>query len=127
MKKRRGSGVTAIKFKDKAGGSPRVSRKDNNKLDNHEDSGLEKLVDNKSIATISKKKSDALRCMRVCYPGDEIALSTSKGTIVRQCVDDLSIQSRTGTGVMIQKLSDDDTVVMVDIIPAAKAEKIIDM
>lgn len=97
IKKRRGAGVTAIKFKEKVGGNRRISR----------------------IEGKSNYESDALRCMRVCYPGDEIALSTSKGAIVRQKVDDLSIQSRTATGVMIQKIAADDSIVMVDIVRAS--------
>lgn len=54
--------------------------------------------------------------MRVCFPGDEIALSTSKGTILRQSVNDLSIQSRYATGILIQKITPGDSVIMVDII-----------
>jgi DNA gyrase subunit A len=57
--------------------------------------------------------------MRVCREGDEIVLSTAKGTIIRQRVDDLSIQSRTATGVSIQRIDKDDEITMVDIIPAA--------
>ena len=56
--------------------------------------------------------------MRVCYLGDEIVISTAKGTILRQKVDDLSIQSRTATGVLLQKLTEGDKIVMVDIIRA---------
>ena len=78
---------------------------------------------------------DALRCMRICspgmygliytykyncihiqmyyimhilhnvYTGDQVVLSTQKGTIIRQNVDDLSIQSRTATGTILTHMS----------------------
>lgn len=55
--------------------------------------------------------------MRICKTSDDIVLSTSKGNIVRQRVSDLSIQGRTATGFVIQKLVKDDSIVMVDIVP----------
>lgn len=97
VKKRRGAGVTAIKFKEKAGGSPKYR-----------------------IDGDSRGRSDSLRCMRVCFPGDEIAVSTEKGAVVRQVVDEVSILSRSATGVVIQKLSGDDSVLTVDVIRGQK-------
>ena len=93
--RRGGKGVIAIKFKEKAGGGGKSSR-----------------VEGKL-----KGESDALRCMRVCGPGDEVVLSTVRGTIVRQGVDSVSVQSRSATGVRIQKISVDDSIVCVDILP----------
>lgn len=94
IQKRGGRGVTAIKFKEKAGGG-RVSKSDG----------------------VVRKGADALSCMRICRASDDIVISTSKGTVVRQRVADLSIQSRTASGFLIQKLAKDDTIVMVDIVP----------
>jgi DNA gyrase subunit A len=94
---RGGKGITAIKFKFKAGGGGRLSR----------------------LEGRDPAESDAVSCMRVCRPGDEMVLTTSKGTISRQRVDDLSIQSRTATGVLIQKIAKDDKIVNVDIVPPA--------
>jgi DNA gyrase subunit A len=90
IQKRGGKGVTAIKFKQKAGGS-RASNTDGD--------------------------ADALSCMRICREDDDVVMSTSKGNVVRQRVGDLSIQSRTATGFLIQKLAKDDSIVMVDVVP----------
>ena len=59
---------------------------------------------------------DALRCMRLCSPGDELVLSSSKGAVIRQRADNLSVQSRTATGVLIQKMSKEDRIVMIDVV-----------
>lgn len=92
VQKKGGKGVTAIKFKDKAGGGGKIARKE----------GI--------------SDGDAVSCMRVCRSGDEVVLSTSKGTVIRQSVDDLSVQSRLATGVLIQKIAKDDKITMVDIV-----------
>ena len=93
VQKKGGKGVTAIKFKEKAGGGGKVARKE----------GI--------------SDADAVSCMRVCRQGDEVVLSTSKGTVIRQSVDDLSVQSRLATGVLIQKIAKDDKITMVDVVP----------
>ena len=98
VQKRGGKGLTAIKFKAKAGGG-RVSRAGGGEV------------------TI-RGDADALSCMRICRASDDIVVSTSKGNVVRQRVADLSVQSRTATGFLIQKLAKDDSVVMVDIVPS---------
>lgn len=87
--------MLTIKFKLKAGGGG---------------SALRKLGKDQSFA-------DSLSCMRVCSDDDEVVLSTRKGTIIRQRVADLSVQSRAATGVLIQKLQEGDAIVMVDIFP----------
>jgi DNA gyrase subunit A len=92
--KRGGKGVTIIKFKTKAGGGNKALR----------ESGLQ-------------GDGDALSCMRICSPGDEVVISTSKGTVMRQRIDDISIQSRSATGVLLQSIAKDDAIVTVDIVP----------
>lgn len=94
LQRRGGKGMTVIKFKAKAGGG-RTS----------------KVVENGD-------GPDALSCMRICTESDEIVISTGKGTVVRQRVSDLPIQSRAATGVLIQKLDENDRVVMVDVVPS---------
>jgi len=44
-------------------------------------------------------------------------ISTSKGTVMRQRIDDISIQSRSATGVLLQSIAKDDAIVTVDIVP----------
>ena len=49
----------------------------------------------------------------MCDENDEVVLSTSKGTIIRQKVKDITIQSRAATGVLIQSIQKDDSIIMV--------------
>lgn len=93
--KRGGRGVFAIKFKEKAGGG-----------------GSKARAAGKANADV-----DALRCLRFCSSGDEVVLSTSRGTILRQRVDDVSVQARSATGVLVQKLARDDSIVDISIVP----------
>ena len=92
--KRGGRGVFAIKFKEKVGGGGKKAR----------------------AAGKSRKESDALRCFRFCAAGDEVVLSTSKGTILRQSVDDVSVQARSATGVLVQKLDKGDAIMDIAIV-----------
>jgi DNA gyrase subunit A len=113
--RRGGRGVYAIKFKEKAGGGRKAARKSKVVTDEEDGEGTK-------LATKSND-GDALRCFRFCSAGDEVVISTSKGTIVRQAADDISVQTRSATGVLIQKLSNDDAVVMADVIPQLKEEE----
>ena len=63
--------------------------------------------------------TDSLSSICVCFPGDEVVISTMKGTVTRQRVDDISVQSRTATGVLVQAvdLLGDDRVMSVDVLP----------
>ncbi len=102
--KRNGKGMTAIKFKTKAGGGGTDGR----------------------AAGKSSDDYDSLSCLRVCNTGDDIVISTEKGTVIRQRLDDLSVQSRRGTGVLIQKIEENDRIILVDIIPAAAVKNAVD-
>ena len=57
MQKKGGKGITAIRFKLKAGGGGKLARSEGK----------------------GKSEADAVSCMRVCRAGDEVVLSTSKG------------------------------------------------
>lgn len=120
--KRGGRGVYAIKFKEKAGGGRKGSQGAKGKAKAIAAAGDDDVQE----GAVSKRKGDAgdaLRCFRFCTSGDEVVISTSKGTIVRQTIDDISLQSRSATGVLIQKLRSDDAVVMADVIPQAREEE----
>jgi DNA gyrase subunit A len=97
IQKKGGKGVTALKFKEKAGGGGKLARLGGKSSD-----------------------ADAVSCMRVCRNGDEIVLSTAKGTVIRQSVDALSVQSRLATGVLIQRIAKDDKITMVDVVPSSQ-------
>ena len=98
--KRGGKGSIIIKFKSKVGGGGMQLRKATTATGN--------ILNNKKGISIKTGTSggsdninsgDALSCMRLCAAGDEVVLSTKKGAIIRQSVDNLSIQSRTATGM----------------------------
>ncbi len=65
---------------------------------------------------------DSLACMRACAEGYEVVLSTQKGTIVRQRVADIALQSRTATGVRVQRLDDGNHILSVAVLPAEVEE-----
>ncbi|BAZ05677.1 DNA topoisomerase (ATP-hydrolyzing) subunit A [Calothrix sp. NIES-3974] len=48
---------------------------------------------------------------------DEIMMVTSRGIIIRQAVNAISIQSRSATGVRVQRLDEDDAITGVAIVP----------
>jgi DNA gyrase subunit A len=72
------------------------------------------------IATKFKQNEpdDAIRALRVCQEDDEVVISTTKGTVIRQRVANIPEQSRTARGVLLQDLDEGDRVAMVDIVPA---------
>ena len=53
---------------------------------------------------------DQLISMCCCKSDQEVLLSTKKGTILRQKIESIAIQSRLGMGVIVQKLIADDFV-----------------
>jgi DNA gyrase subunit A len=52
----------------------------------------------------------------------ELLLSTAKGTIVRQRLSAISEQNRATTGVLLQRLDDDDCVASVALVPAGEGD-----
>ena len=52
----------------------------------------------------STVSTDAVSNVRVCHAEDEVVISTSKGTVTRQRVDAISVQSRHATGVLLQSI-----------------------
>jgi len=125
ISRRGGMGVIAIKFKKKAGGGLVEYRRLNTLVSDpsSEDDGEGALAKPKSSKgggrggkARAAQEFDSLRCMRVCRGDDEVVFSTTKGTVIRQRVADISIQSRAATGVLLQKLDVNDEVMTVDII-----------
>lgn len=60
---------------------------------------------------------DALISSRCCKKDEEVLLSTKEGKILRQKAIEIAIQSRFGKGVKVQKLSVDDAVSKITILP----------
>ena len=113
-------GVRAIKFKKH---NKRAHKAIEEVTLEPEDTDLEE-EDAEDESGKPSDRFDSLSCMRVCRAHDQVVLSTSRGTVIRQNVSDISIQSRTATGVRLQKLDEDDAIIMVDIVPMSNVPEI---
>ncbi len=65
------------------------------------------------IGTKFKTAKSRLACLSVVADGDQIVIATANGIVVRQQVNDISVQGRMATGVRLQQLAEDDEVVSV--------------
>ncbi|HMX47543.1 MAG TPA: DNA gyrase C-terminal beta-propeller domain-containing protein, partial [Candidatus Obscuribacter sp.] len=65
------------------------------------------------IGTKFKNAQSRLASLRVVKPGEEMMIATANGVVVRQNIDDISTQGRMATGVRLQQLGEDDSVVSV--------------
>ena len=61
--------------------------------------------------------NDQMVCLRAVKNTDEILVITAKGIMVRQKASEISSQSRTATGVLVQKLDTGDHISSVSIVP----------
>ena len=115
--KRGGKGVIIMKFKkskDSSTSSQSLSSSQSLTTENSSSSS-----ESNSSASSSSSGSDAISSIRMCNEEDELVLSTNKGTVIRQRVKDISVQSRTATGVLLQKLPKYDFITMADVMPPA--------
>nr|MDJ0650639.1 DNA gyrase subunit A [Xenococcaceae cyanobacterium MO_188.B19] len=64
-----------------------------------------------------KSKEDRLAAIHVVNPQDEFMIITNRGIIIRQVVDAVSLQSRSATGVRVQRLDNDDAIAAVALVP----------
>jgi DNA gyrase subunit A len=65
----------------------------------------------------SGNQEDTISCLRIVQKDDEILVITAKGIMVRQKVSMIPSQSRSATGVMVQRLDDGDSISSVSIVP----------
>ncbi|MBW4596318.1 MAG: DNA topoisomerase (ATP-hydrolyzing) subunit A [Brasilonema angustatum HA4187-MV1] len=75
----------------------------------------------------NRKIKDQLATLHIVNSDDETMMVTSRGIIIRQAVNAISVQSRSATGVRVQRLDEDDVITGVAIVPpdsgdAAEAE-----
>lgn len=63
--------------------------------------------------------NDSLVALLVVNEHEELMLVTNRGIIIRQRVNDISIQSRTAQGVCLQRLDNEDAIAAVAIVPKA--------
>ncbi|NER03997.1 MAG: DNA gyrase subunit A, partial [Okeania sp. SIO3C4] len=69
-----------------------------------------------------KRKQDKLASLRIVNETEELIMITTRGIIIRQAIDAISIQSRSATGVRVQKLDDADSIAEVALVPATEEE-----
>ncbi len=65
----------------------------------------------------SRKFQDQLAALHIVNEGDELMMVTSRGIIIRQAVNAISPQSRSATGVRVQRLDEDDAIAAVALVP----------
>jgi DNA gyrase subunit A len=71
-----------------------------------------------------KKKLDKVAALRVVNEAEELMIITMRGVIIRQAINAISIQSRSATGVRVQKLDDADAIAEIALVPATEEEEI---
>ncbi|MEM6839953.1 MAG: DNA gyrase C-terminal beta-propeller domain-containing protein, partial [Cyanobacteria bacterium P01_C01_bin.120] len=65
---------------------------------------------------------DSLVAVLVANEDEELMLVTNRGIIIRQRVNDISIQSRSAQGVRLQRLDDEDAIAAVALVPSELSE-----
>jgi len=77
-----------------------------------------------TIATKFKSHvgNDEMVALRSVTADNELMIITSRGIIIRQAVNAISIQSRAATGVRVQRLDEDDQIVAVALVPPSNGE-----
>ncbi|MGB3650576.1 MAG: DNA topoisomerase (ATP-hydrolyzing) subunit A [Rivularia sp. (in: cyanobacteria)] len=71
----------------------------------------------------NRKTQDHLATLRIVGEDNEIMMVTSRGIIIRQAVNAISIQSRSATGVRVQRLDEEDFINGVAVVPADTGEE----
>jgi DNA gyrase subunit A len=65
----------------------------------------------------NRKTKDKLATLRIVNSDEEIMMATNRGIIIRQTVNAITVQSRSATGVRVQRLDEDDAITGVAIVP----------
>ncbi|MGL5081753.1 MAG: DNA gyrase subunit A [Microcoleaceae cyanobacterium] len=64
-------------------------------------------------------KKDKVVGLQIVHESDELMLITSRGIIIRQVINAIPTQSRSATGVRVQRLDEEDAIAAVAIVPAS--------
>ena len=67
-------------------------------------------------------EDDSLVAVLVVNEDEELMLVTNRGIIIRQRVNDISIQSRAAQGVRLQRLDEEDAIAAVAVVPSELSE-----
>ncbi|MGK7933836.1 MAG: DNA topoisomerase (ATP-hydrolyzing) subunit A [Microcystaceae cyanobacterium] len=70
-----------------------------------------------------KNETDQLAAIHIVNPEDELMIVTSRGIIMRQAVNAISLQSRNASGVRVQRLDEDDAIAAVALVPPEMEEE----
>ncbi|MEC4982854.1 MAG: DNA gyrase subunit A [Oscillatoria sp. PMC 1068.18] len=74
-------------------------------------------------ATKFRSKGDKLVALHVVNQDDELMLVTNRGIMIRQAVSAIPPQSRTATGVRVQRLDEEDAIAAVALVPPAAEDE----
>ncbi|HEY9846578.1 MAG TPA: DNA gyrase C-terminal beta-propeller domain-containing protein, partial [Candidatus Caenarcaniphilales bacterium] len=69
------------------------------------------------VAIKFRHAQDQVASLQVVHQEDELMIITSRGIIIRQAVNAISPQSRMATGVRVQRLDEEDSIVAVALVP----------
>ena len=83
--------------------------------------GLVGVIAMKFKSAIAEK--DRMSCFCIVKEGVEVLLNTAKGIMVRQKVSKIPSQSRSATGVVVQKVDDGDYITSVSLVPKQDESK----
>jgi DNA gyrase subunit A len=67
-----------------------------------------------------RREGDEMVSLGVVHGGQELMMITSRGIIIRQAADDIAQQSRSATGVRVQRLDEDDSLAAVALVPVVE-------
>ena len=70
----------------------------------------------------SRKQPDQMAALRIVNANDELMIVTSRGIVIRQSIKDISSQSRSATGVRVQRLDEDDFIAAVTLVPPEEVD-----
>lgn len=68
-----------------------------------------------------RSDEDELVALWVVHLGQELMVVTNRGIIIRQAADDIPQQSRSATGVRVQRLDQDDAIAAVALVPTIES------
>jgi DNA gyrase subunit A len=70
----------------------------------------------------SRQAQDQMAALRVVGADDELMIVTNRGVVIRQAIAAISSQSRSATGVRLQRLDEEDAICAVAIVPRTGEE-----
>jgi DNA gyrase subunit A len=70
-----------------------------------------------------RKANDELVALHIVNPDEEFMIITSRGIIIRVSTNNISPQSRSASGVRVQKLDKDDAIAAVALVPPSEKEE----